>query len=103
MSEQQRNLKADLELCAEFKREIVDERKNAPNKSSAELFNPARLCLANRFGREAEEGWPHAIRRAMEAEQLVYDLLCAAEEWSHTIGLTVDKMLLRAKGQGVER
>lgn len=66
-----RDLQKDLELCNEFKREIIDK---LPKYEVADILKLERADLINRFHKECREGWPHAIERALEAEKHVTEL-----------------------------
>lgn len=62
-----RDLKADLELCNQYKR--LDKF----GTSNFENFKRAGV-VRSRFLESAKEGWPHALERAIGAESLVREL-----------------------------
>src|SRR5690606_22803043 len=68
--ETDRDLKADREICAHFdklvKRGVYKERSPATHESVREIL---------KFALAANEGWPHAIERALKAEALAQKLL----------------------------
>ena len=71
MTETKRNLQADLELC---ERATQGPWKFFENSSIITNETDVWICevLCNndkQFIAEAREGWPHAIRRALEAER----------------------------------
>ena len=66
-----RDLQKDLELCNEFKREIID---NLPKYEVADILKFGRADLINRFHKECREGWPYAIERALKAEAINREL-----------------------------
>lgn len=80
-----RDLKADLELCNRATSGPWDEiqRKNSRLYVGTKEKPVADVC--NLYGAESEanlqfiskarEGWPHAIERAMESEEIAKELL----------------------------
>ncbi|GAB7387386.1 hypothetical protein BSNK01_12220 [Bacillaceae bacterium] len=87
MTETKRDLHADLELCERGTRgpwkvrvgnhvfcdAVLDAEGN-------ELFCSETATLEDlKVGAEAREGWPHALKRAIEAEKRVEELECEVE------------------------
>ena len=74
-----RDLKADLELCKKYK-------DNIGPWLSKDGFPTKHLVGAATFLNQAREGWPHAIERAIEAEALNRDLVEALKRAHEYIG-----------------
>ena len=78
MEKQQRDLKADLRLCKQLE------------SAWAKVGNRPWLTeeLYVDFAHTAREGWPHAIERAIKAEELAQELVEALrryEEWEASL------------------
>jgi hypothetical protein len=68
---EKRDLQKDLELCNLNSNIPFDCEKLGSGLRQQEVYK--------QFKREAEEGWPYAIKRAMEAEELLKKILGAAK------------------------
>lgn len=78
MTEEKRDLQADLAICEEategpwaltFDLRLIPNKPTMPGKSLLKLYSNQIFVVT------ARTGWPHAIRRAMEAEACVVELI----------------------------
>ena len=68
--ERERDLKADREICAHFNKLV---KQGVYEMGSPATHESVREIL--KFALAANEGWPHAIERAIKAEALVRKLV----------------------------